>query len=92
MQFDVKKLTSQLKDRLSQAPELDERQLTVLAAAGTVLVCSAVHSIHRRMVMKRTVAKELKKQLAPVHKKLDSLQAENAQLRKELAQAEKKEH
>lgn len=84
MKFCMKDTASRWKDRLSELPELDERELTALAAAGVVVLCGTIHAVHRRRVYKKTVAKELKKQLAPINQKLEAIQAENSQLRAEL--------
>ena len=85
MHFDVKKTASELKNRLPELPELNEREMAALAAVGAVALCGVIHAIHRRRMYKKVVSKELKKQLAPISKKLDDLQAENNQLRNELA-------
>ena len=76
---------AQWKDRLPELPDLDEREVAALAAAGVVVLCGTLHAIHRRRMYKKAVSKELKKQLAPIHQKLDALQAENQQLRMELS-------
>ena len=57
-----------------------------LAAGGTALVLSAVSAAGKRQFYKHIVAAELKRQLAIVNGKLDSLQAQNEALRAELAQ------
>ena len=85
MHIDVKKTASDLKDRLPELPELNEREMAVLAAAGLAAILGTIHAMHRRRMYKKVVSKELKKQLAPISKKLDDLQAENNQLRNELA-------
>lgn len=85
MMFSMKDAASRWKDRLSELPELDEREVTALASAGLVALCGTIHAAHRRRVYKRAVAKELKKQLAPINQKLDAIQAENNRLRSELA-------
>ena len=84
MKLNLKNTAAQWKDRLPELPELDERDAAALAAAGVVVLWGTIHAIHRRRMYKRTVAKELKKQLAPIHQKLDAIQAENDRLRAEL--------
>lgn len=88
MKWNFKNTASQWKDRLPELPELelDERELAALAAAGVVVLWGTIHAIHRRRMYKRVVAKELKKQLAPINQKLDAIQSENNQLHAELAQ------
>lgn len=84
MKFCMKDAASQWKDRLSELPELDEREVAALAAAGVVVLWGTIHAIHRRRMYKKVVAKELKKQLAPIHQKLDAIQADNDQLHAKL--------
>ena len=60
-----------------------------LAVGGTALVLSAIGAAGKRQFYKRIVASELKRQLAPLHRKLDQLQAENRMLRAELEQLKK---
>ena len=84
MKFCMKDAASSWKDRLSDLPELDEREAAALAAAGVVVLWGTIHAIHRRRMYKKVVAKELKKQLAPINQKLDAIQAENDRLHAEL--------
>ena len=55
-----------------------------LIAGGTVASVAGRYGIYRG-----AVAAELKRQLAPLHRKLDQLQAENRMLRAELEQLKK---
>ena len=55
-----------------------------LIAGGTAAVLTGRYGIYRG-----AVAAELKRQLAPLHRKLDQLQAENRMLRAELEQLKK---
>lgn len=61
-----------------------------LAAGGAAAALSLLHWAHYYRFYHSVIAKELKKQLAPLNKKLDELQAENERLRTELAA--QKEH
>ncbi len=61
-----------------------------LAAGGAAAALSLLHWAHQYRFYHSVIAKELKKQLAPLNKKLDELQAENERLRTELAA--QKEH
>ena len=61
-----------------------------LAVGGAALGVSVLHWAHQYRFYHSVVAKELKKQLAPIEQKLDALQEENAQLRAELAKAQSK--
>ena len=56
-----------------------------LAVGGAALGVSVLHWAHQYRFYHSVIAKELKKQLAPLNKKLDELQAENERLRTELA-------
>lgn len=57
-----------------------------LIAGGTLLAFGALNALGRYHCYRRAAARELKKQLAPLNRRLDALEAENAQLRTELAQ------
>ena len=52
--------------------------------AGVTIVCAAAGTASRYKFYQGIVARELKKQLAPLNDKLDALQAENRMLRAEL--------
>ena len=52
---------------------------------GALAALSAVSLISRYSFYRKAVSAELKKQLAPVHRKLDRLEKENEALRAELA-------
>ncbi len=53
-------------------------------AGGVTVVCAAAGTASRYKFYQGIVARELKKQLAPLNDKLDALQAENRMLRAEL--------
>lgn len=60
-----------------------------LIAGGTAAVLTVVSVAGRYGIYRGAVAAELKRQLAPLHRKLDQLQAENRMLRAELEQLRK---
>lgn len=78
-----KKLAQQAE---SQAPALPLEQLKKygLLAGGAVLVLGAAQSVARTQTLRLALALELKKQLKPIHDKLDALEKENAELKKRL--------
>lgn len=55
-----------------------------IAAGGAAVVLSAVSLTWRYTFYKGIVSGELKRQLAPVNKKLDELKAQNAELKAEV--------
>ena len=55
-----------------------------IAAGGAAVVLSAVSLTGRYTFYKGIVSGELKRQLAPVNKKLDELKAQNAELKAEV--------
>lgn len=55
-----------------------------IAAGGAAVVLSAVRLTGRYTFYKGIVSGELKRQLAPVNKKLDELKAQNAELKAEV--------
>ena len=55
-----------------------------IAAGGAAVVLSAVSLTGRYTFYKGIVSGELKRQLAPVNKKLDELKAQNAELKDEV--------
>lgn len=55
-----------------------------IAAGGAAVVLSAVSLTGRYTFYKGIVSGELKRQLAPVNKKLDELKAQNAELKSEV--------
>lgn len=55
-----------------------------IAAGGVAVVLSAVSLTGRYTFYKGIVSGELKRQLAPVNKKLDELKAQNAELKAEV--------
>lgn len=57
-----------------------------LIAVGAAAVLTTAGLVSRYGFYRGVVAKELKKQLAPVNRKLEDLQAENEKLRTEVAQ------
>ena len=62
-----------------------------LIAGGVTVVCAAAGTASRYKFYQGIVARELKKQLAPLNDKLDALQAENRMLRAELEKKNKTE-
>ena len=63
--------------------KLDMKKVGFIAG-GTVLAMTAVTVASRYGIYRGALAAELKRQLAPLHRKLDQLQAENRQLRVEV--------
>ena len=61
-----------------------------LLAGGAVLGLTAIGSTVRTASYRMAVSRELKKQLKPIHEKLDRLEKENAELKAELEQERKK--
>ena len=61
-----------------------------LLAGGAVLGLTAIGSAARTAGYRAAVSRELKKQLKPIHEKLDRLEKENAELKAELEQERKK--
>lgn len=59
-----------------------------IAAGGAAVVLSAVSLTGRYTFYKGIVSGELRRQLAPVNKKLDELKAQNAELRAEIERLE----
>lgn len=62
----------------------------VLLAGGGLLGVSVLGSAARTAGYRAAVSRELKKQLKPIHEKLDRLEKENAELKAELEQERKK--
>lgn len=62
-----------------------------LIVGGTAAVLTVVSVAGRYGIYRGAVAAELKRQLAPLHRKLDQLQAENRMLRAELEQLKKED-
>ncbi len=60
-------------------------RLTAAAAGGGLLLLGAAGSVGRYETFRLAVARELKKQLAPVNAKLDELEKQNEELKKQLA-------
>lgn len=54
-----------------------------IAAVGGTLGLSALGSIGRTRLYRAAMARELKKQLAPISKKLDALEKQNEELRRQ---------
>ena len=61
-----------------------------LIAGGALLGLSAIGATVRTASYRMAVSRELKKQLKPIHEKLDRLEKENAELKAELEQERKK--
>lgn len=57
-----------------------------LIAGGTLLALGVLNAVSQYRFYRSAISRELKKQLAPLDRKLDALQAENEQLRAELEQ------
>ena len=64
--------------------KLDVKKVGLIAGGTAVVSVAGRYGIYRG-----AVAAELKRQLAPLHRKLDQLQAENRMLRAELEQLKK---
>lgn len=64
--------------------DLKKVKLTALAVGGGALVIGAAGSAARYEAYRLAVSRELKKQLAPINAKLEELEKQNAELRKEL--------
>ena len=76
---------------LLRGKKLDQRAVFQLVrkvdwkiAGSTAVVCAAAGTVSRYKFYQGIVARELKKQLAPLNDKLDALQDENRMLRAEL--------
>ena len=65
------------------------KRLGIAAVCGTATL-SVVGSVSRMRMYRAAMARELKKQLAPVNKKLDELEAQNDELRRQNEQLQKK--
>lgn len=61
-----------------------------LIAGGGLLGISVLGSAARTASYRMAVSRELKKQLKPIHEKLDKLEKENAELKAELEKERKK--
>ena len=70
--------------KLDQRAVLQVVRKAGLIAGGVTVVCAAAGTARRYKFYQGIVARELKKQLAPLNDKLDALQAENRMLRAEL--------
>lgn len=68
---------------LSNVNAANLKRLAAVAVAGGVAVSLVGNWLHNR-VYRAAVARELKKQLAPVNKKLDELEKQNEDLKKQL--------
>lgn len=77
-----------LRHVLAHANPGSIRRLGALLVGGGVAVSLAGNWLYNR-VYRAAVAKELKKQLAPVNKKLDELEKQNEELRKQNEQLKK---
>ena len=64
------------------------KRLGVLAAGGAVSL-SVLGTVSRTRMLRAAMARELKKQLAPVNKKLDELEKQNEELKKQNEQLRK---
>lgn len=67
-----------------KAVDTKKLKLTAAAAGGGVLLLSAVGSVARYETFRAAVSRELKKQLAPINAKLNELEKQNEELRREL--------
>ena len=68
-----------------RSADLKKLRLTVLAAGGGALLLGAAGSAARYEAYRLAVARELKKQLAPLNARLETLEEQNEELKKELA-------
>ena len=73
---------------LSNVNAANLKRLAAVAVAGGVAVSLVGNWLHNR-VYRAAVARELKKQLAPVNKKLDELERQNEELKKQNEQLKK---
>ena len=73
-----------------QALPLKEIKKYGLLAGSAVMGLAAIGSALRTESYRLAVSRELKKQLKPIHEKLDRLEKENAELKAELEQERKK--
>lgn len=73
---------------LSNVNAANLKRLGAIAVAGGVAVTLVGNWLHNR-VYRAAVARELKKQLAPVNKKLDELEKQNEELKKQNEQLKK---
>lgn len=58
-------------------------KLVLLAAAGGMALLSAVASFGHERVYRAAVARELKRQLAPVNERLETLEKQNEELKRQ---------
>lgn len=65
------------------------KRLGIAAICGTATL-SVLGSVSRMRMYRVSMARELKKQLAPVNKKLDELEEQNEELRRQNEQLQKK--
>lgn len=65
------------------------KRLGIAAVCGTATL-SVLGSVSQMRMYRAAMARELKKQLAPVNKKLDELEAQNEELRRQNEQLQKK--
>ncbi len=70
--------------------KLDMKKLGLIVG-GTAAVLTVVSVAGRYGIYRGAVAAELKRQLAPLHRKIDQMQAENRMLRTELERLRKEE-
>ena len=65
---------------------LDKKKLVRIGAAagGAALVATVGAAVTRTQMLRIALARELKKQLAPIQQKLDELEKQNEELKKEL--------
>ena len=64
-------------------------KLLAIAAVGGSALLSVVGTVSHDRIYQAAVARELKKQLEPIHKQLDELSAQNEELRRQNEQLQK---
>ena len=69
--------------RMSWLMEPKHIKALAVAAVGGSIAISAIGTVSEMRMYRRAMAKELKKQLAPINKKLDELETQNEELKKQ---------
>ena len=86
-QLPVEEKTLRRVSKLMEPKNL--KRLGIAAVCGTATL-SVLGSVSRLRIYRAAMAHELKKQLAPVNKKLEELEAQNEELRRQNEQLQKK--
>lgn len=79
-----RKLSKKAAENVVQAIPVDKIKKAVLLAGGALLGLSVAGGAAKAEATRLAVSRELKRQLKPVHEKLDALEKENEELRTEL--------